>query len=140
MKISVKKLKQEAIIPKYAHDTDAGLDLYSIEDYTLKSKQRYIFKIGISVQIPDGYVGLFWDKSGLAAKFGIKVMGGVIDNGYRGEYGIILYNTSDCDFVVKKGDKIAQMLIQKVEHVEVEEVDVLSETDRSDGGFGSSGR
>lgn len=140
IKISVKKLNKEAVIPKYAHQGDAGLDLYSIEDYTLKPKQRYLFKLGISVQIPDGYVGLFWDKSGLAAKFGIKTMGGVIDSTYRGEYGVILYNTSDEDFLVKKGDKVAQMLIQPVLSVEVEEVDVLSKTARNDGGFGSTGR
>lgn len=140
IKLNVKKLNKEAIIPKYAHQGDAGLDLYSIEEHLLKSKERHIFKLGITMELPLGYVGLIWDKSGLAAKFGIKTMGGVIDHSYRGDIGVILYNTSENDYTIKKGDKIAQMLIQQIESAEIEEKEKLSETIRNDGGFGSTGR
>ena len=91
------------------------------------------------MELPEGFVGLVWDKSGLAIKNGIKTMAGVIDSGYRGEIGIVLANLSDQDFKIEKGQKIAQMLIQKVEWAEIEEVKELSKTKRGDGGFGSTG-
>ena len=92
------------------------------------------------MEIPDGYVGLVWDKSGLASKHGIKTMAGVIDSTYRGEISIVLINLGSEDYLVEKNTKIAQILIQKIEQVEIEEVEDLENTERGDRGFGSSGK
>lgn len=140
MRIKFKKLHPEARIPTYAHEGDAGMDLFEIENYILKAGERRVIGTGIAIEIPDGYVGLVWDKSGLAAHHGIKTMGGVIDASYRGEIKIVLLNTSDKDFKIEKGMKIAQLLIQPVVSAEIEEVSELSGTHRSDGGFGSTGK
>jgi dUTP pyrophosphatase len=139
MKIKIKKLNQDAIIPKYAHNGDAGLDLYSVENLILKPKNRIAVKTGISIKLPKGYVGLIWDKSGVAIKSGIKTMAGVMDSGYRGEYKIVLVNLSSKNFEIKKAQKIAQLLIQKIENPQIEIVKELSKTSRGSGGFGSTG-
>ncbi|MCK4635933.1 MAG: dUTP diphosphatase [Candidatus Moranbacteria bacterium] len=139
MKLQIKKNHLDAKIPKYTIEGDAGLELYSLQDVSLFPDERKIVKTGISMKIPKSYVGLIWDKSGIAVKGGIKTMGGVIDSNYRGEVGVILKNLSDDIYEIKKGDKIAQMLIQKVECSIIEEVDELDETERGDGGFGSTG-
>ncbi len=138
MKIKIKKLHPDAIVPKYAHTGDAGMDLFSVEDLILKPNYRAKVKTGISIELPKGYVSLIWDKSGIASK-GIKTMGGVIDCGYRGEYIVVLVNLSSENYEIKKGQKIAQVLIQKVENPKIEIVEELSSTSRGDGGFGSSG-
>jgi len=140
MEIKIKKLHPDAIIPRYAHHGDAGMDLFSVEDVVIKAGERAIVKTGISIEFEEGYVALVWDKSGLAGKSGIKTMAGVLDSEYRGEYLIVLFNTSKEDFEIKKGNKIAQLLIQKVERAEIEEVENLSETKRGGGSFGSTGR
>lgn len=140
MKIKVKKLSPDANLPCYAHPGDAGLDFFSIEDYDLKPMERHLFSTGISLELPEGFVALVWDKSGLGAVHGIKVLGGVIDAHYRGEYKIGLLNTSDKSFHFKKGDKLAQVLIQPVVSAELEEVDKLSDSVRGEKGFGSSGK
>ncbi len=140
MKLKIKRLNNDAKPPAYAKEGDAGLDLFSAEDYTLAPKTRHLFKMGFAMEIERGYVALDWDKSGLAYKKGIKTMGGVIEHTYRGELGIILYNTSDEPFEVKKGDKVAQLLFQPIARAEVEETATLSETVRGTGGFGSTGR
>ncbi len=137
--IKIKKLREDAVLPSYAHEGDAGMDLFSCEDYILKAGERRLFKTGLSIELPRGYVSLIWDKSGLAFKHGITVLGGVIEYTYRGEYRVILLNTSEKDFNIKKGDKIAQLLIQPICNAEIEETGVLSETERGEGGFGSSG-
>lgn len=137
-KIKVKKLSSDAIVPKYAHEDDAGLDVYSIQNLVLKPHYRAVVKTGISMELPKNHVALVWDKSGMASK-GIKTMGGVIDAGYRGEYKIVLVNLSSKDFEIKKGQKIAQILIQKVEKPEIEEVKKLKKSSRGGGGFGSTG-
>jgi len=139
MKIKIKKLKPEAIIPSYAHEGDAGMDIYSCEDVLIKAGERAIISSGIALEFPKDYVALVWDKSGLAAKNGIKTMAGVGDSGYRGEYKIVLLNTGKEDYQVRKGDKICQILIQPIEQVEIEEVSELGDSERGDGGFGSSG-
>ncbi len=139
MKILVKKLHLEAKLPSYAHPGDAGMDLFSAEDIAINSGERIVCKTGVAMQIPEGYAGLIWDKSGIAAKNGIKTMGGVIDSGYRGEIGIVMQNLSKDVYNIKKGEKIAQMLIQRVESPEIVEVEELSDTSRGDGGFGSTG-
>jgi len=139
VRVKVKKLVEGARVPTYAHEGDAGMDLYSVEELVIPAVERRVVKTGISMEIPEGYVALFWDKSGLAAKKGITVMGGVIDSHYRGEFMIILFNSSKEDFEIREGDKIAQVLIQKVERAEIEEVEELGETLRGEGRFGSTG-
>lgn len=139
MKIRVKKLHPDAKIPAFAHPGDAGMDLYSVEDIVLLPGGRASVPTGIAIELPDGYVSLVWDKSGPSHKFGVKTLGGVIDSSYRGEYLIGLINLGQESFEIKKGQKIAQVLIQKVEHPEVEEVTELGDTSRGAGGFGSTG-
>lgn len=140
IQVKVKRLHENAILPKYAHEGDAGMDLFSCEDYAIKSGERALIKTGLSLEFPEGYVALIWDKSGLAANKGIKTMAGVIEYTYRGEYKIVLFNTSKEDFFIKKGDKIAQVLIQPIATAEITEVKELSETSRGEGGFGSTGK
>lgn len=139
MKLSVKKLIPEAKVPTRAHHDDAGLDLYAAEEYVLQPGARQAVKTGVAIAIPSGYVGLIWDKSGIAAKAGIKTMGGVIDASYRGEVQVIVTNLSSNDHTIEKGSKISQILIQKVELPEVCEVSELDDTIRGEGGFGSTG-
>jgi len=140
MQIKIKKLNPEVKIPTYSHPGDAGADLYSLEDCTLKPGQRHSFGLGFSMEMPEGYAALFWDKSGLAAKYGLHCLAGVMDYGYRGEYTLVLHNTSPEPYQIKKGDKIAQMLIQPIEIVEFVETDELSPTSRKDGAWGSTGK
>ncbi|MCA9477798.1 MAG: dUTP diphosphatase [Nanoarchaeota archaeon] len=140
MNIKVKKLHPDAIIPQAAHDSDAGVDLHALEDYELQPGERKLFPTGLSMELPPGYVSLIWPRSGLANKRGIDVLAGVIDAGYRGDYGVILLNTGQIPCVIKKGERIAQLLIQNITLPQFEEVDSLSETDRGEGGFGSSGK
>lgn len=139
IEIKVKKIRQDVIFPRYAHSGDAGRDLFSCEDYVLKAGKRKTFPLGFKADVPEGYVVHVWDKSGLASKHGIKTMAGVIDSSYRGEYMVVLLNTSDKDYMIKKGDKIAQAVITKIEFPKIIEVDELSETSRGEGGFGSTG-
>ena len=114
MTIKFQKILAEAIIPRYVHHGDAGMDIFSAEDAIIKARERKNVKTGVKMELPEGFVGLVWDKSGLALKNGIKTMAGVIDSGYRGEIGIVLVNLSDQNYKVEKGQKIAQMLIQKL--------------------------
>jgi len=139
MIIKIKKLNPEAKLPSYAHEGDAGLDLFSCEDKLIRAGTREIISTGIAMEYPKDYATLVWDKSGMAAKFGIKVLGGVFEHIYRGEYMIILLNTSHEDYQVKKGQKIAQLLVQPIAHAEIEEVEKLSESSRGEGRFGSTG-
>ncbi len=140
MKLKIKKLHPDAKIPGYAHMGDAGMDLFAVESFELEPMQRKSVPLGLAVEIPEGYVGLVWDKSGLSHKYGLKNFGGVIDSGYRGEIHAGIMNLSDKFFSFEKGQKIAQLLIQKVEHIDFEEVGELSETDRGGQGFGSTGK
>lgn len=140
MKIKIKKLHPDAKIPFYAHPGDAGMDLFTVEPFELEPMERKSVPLGLAVEIPEGYVGLVWDKSGLSHKYGLKNFGGVIDSGYRGEIHAGIMNLSDKFFSFEKGHKIAQLLIQKIEDVTFEETDELSETTRGDHGFGSSGK
>ncbi len=138
MKLKIKKLNSEAIVPKYAHKGDAGMDLYSIENLILEPKHRTMVATGISFELPKGYVALVWDKSGIAKK-GVTTLAGVIDSSYRGEIKIALLNVSSKPYKIKKGEKIAQILIQKVEQPKIQVVEELSKTTRGKGGFGSTG-
>lgn len=139
MKILVKKISDEAKLPSFGRTGDAGMDLYSVENAVLKPGQRIFCKTGIAIKILEGYVGLVWDKSGSAHKFGIKTLGGVYDSNYTGEYLIGLVNLSQEDFIIKKGQKIAQLLVQKIESPQIEEVGELPETNRGEQRFGSGG-
>lgn len=139
MLIKFQKILDEAVIPHYAHTGDAGMDIFSAEEMVIKAGERKNIRTGLKMEMTDGFVGLVWDKSGLALKNGIKTMAGVIDACYRGEIGIVLANLSDQDYKIEKGQKIAQMLIQKIERAEIEEAQKLGETKRADGGFGSTG-
>jgi dUTP pyrophosphatase len=138
MLIKIKKLNPEAILPRYAHPGDAGLDLFSCEEHTLQPGERKLFSTGISIELPEGYVSLIWDKSGVANS-GIHTMAGVLEHTYRGEYKVVLLNTSNIPYEVKKGQKIAQLLIQPIVTAEIQEVEELSETARGEGAFGSTG-
>lgn len=140
MVLKVKKLDAQAKLPTRATLGDAGLDLYSTQEVVIRSGERLMVGTGIAMEIPIGYAGLVWDKSGLAAKKGLKVMGGVIDAGYRGEVRVVLTNLGDATHTIAVGDKIAQLLIQKVGFPEVTEVSELSDSERGEGGFGSTGR
>ncbi len=156
--IKFKKLHPDAQIPKYAHNGDSGMDLISVEDTIIPPKQRATISTGISMELPrpielfkdmterDHKVSLFLEaqvrsRSGLAAKHGIFVLNspGTVDNSYRGEIKVILYNTSEIPFVVEKGMKIAQMVIAEAFQIPTVEVDELNETDRGAKGFNSSG-
>ncbi|MFZ2193002.1 MAG: dUTP diphosphatase [Candidatus Moraniibacteriota bacterium] len=139
MKIQIKKIDQDAIIPKFSQIGDVAMDLFSSEDVVLTPGQRISCKTGVAIKIPEGYAGLIWDKSGPSHKFGIKTLGGVFDSNYTGEYLIGLINLSQENFEIKKGQKIAQVLFQKIEIPEIEEVEELEKTNRGEGAFGSTG-
>lgn len=139
VKVKIQRVHPDATVPKYAHDGDAGMDLHSCENYILKPGDKVLVSTGICMAIPEGYVGLIWDRSGLAAKNSIHVLAGVVDSGYRGEVCVVLKNLGDEEFEVTKNMRVAQMLIQSVSSVIVEESDSLDKTDRDKNGFGSTG-
>jgi len=140
LSVKVRRLYKDSKLPCYAHPGDAGMDLFSQKNYLIRSGQRKVLSTGVAIEIPSGYVSLIWDKSGLATKNGLKVLGGVIDSGYRGEYIVTLHNLSKKSYQVKKGDKIAQLLIQPVSHCKIIETKNLSQSIRGEKGFGSSGK
>lgn len=140
MKIKLQKLNPDVKILSYAHPGDAGLDLYSQEDCTLQPGERHEFSLGFALEIPDGFVALVWDKSGLAFKHGIHSLGGVIDAGYRGEYKVTLINLGHEPYLFEKGDKLAQLLIQPKISAQIEVADKLTDSSRGVGAFGSTGK
>lgn len=133
--------ESEDLIPTYALPGDAGADLKSSIDITIAAGKRTSIPTGVKIAIPEGYVGLVHPRSGLASKYGITVLNapGTIDSGYRGEINVILLNTNEYEFEVKRGDRIAQLVIQAVDTAVFELVDVLDETVRGEGGLGSTG-
>ncbi len=139
--LKVKKLNEEAIIPNFAHKGDAGMDLYSIEEVVIPKSETRLIKTGISIELPKMTEAQVRPRSGLALKHSITVLNspGTIDEGYRGEIGVILINHGKEDFVVTKNMKIAQMVIKPIYEISIEEVNDLSDTDRGEGGFGSTG-
>lgn len=138
--LKIKRLRENVKIPQYAHSDDGGLDLYAAEDVTLAPNERTAISTGIAMEIPDGHVGLIWDKSGLSIKHGLKTLGGVVDSGYRGEIFVGIMNLSDAEYIIRKGEKIAQLIIQRKEEIEIEETERLSVTVRGEGRFGSTGK
>jgi len=142
LEILVTKLDDDAVIPTYAKPGDAGADLYSISELVLAPGQRALVKTGIAIAIPSGYVGLVHPRSGLGLKNGISVVNtpGTIDAGYRGEIGVVLINHDLMEsFQVKKGDRVAQLVIQKVENAQFKVVNQLPDSERATGGYGSTG-
>ena len=135
------KIKVVGNVPTYARQGDAGCDLVANENVTLGPHSRKLVKTGTWVEIPDGYVGLIHPRSGLALKQGITVLNtpGTIDSGYRGEIGVILFNSTMDIIDIDRGTRIAQMVFQKFETADFEVVDALTDSDRGEGGFGSSG-
>ena len=139
MELKVKKINPDAKLPQYSHKGDAGLDLFSSVDCVLQKGEVRPVPTGIKVAIPKGNVGLIWDKSGISLK-GAHRLAGVIDSGYRGEVRVVMVNLGADAFVIEKGMKIAQFLIQPVVEIEVTEVEELEETARGENGFGSTGK
>ena len=139
MKIKIKKLHEDAKLPTHGHPGDASIDFYSLEDVVFLPGKQERVHTGVAIEIPEGYVGLIWDKSSVSFNLGLKIMGGVIDSGYRGEIIMSLFNTGDKKIILEKNHKVAQMLIQKFEHCDILEVDELSQTVRGEGREGSTG-
>ena len=127
-------------LPKYETEGSAGMDIASNEDYILKPERRTIISTGLFVEIPQGYELQVRPRSGMAAKYGITVLNapGTIDSDYRGEIGVILYNSGQSNYEIKKGDKIAQLVLAPITQAEWEVVENLSSTKRGEGGFGST--
>ena len=140
MQLPVKKFHPDAKLPAYAHQTDAGMDLFTVEDFTLRPGEHRIVPTGVGFAVPVGYAALTWDKGGVALKRHIKVMGGVFDSDYRGELLIGLTNLGKEPQTFIVGDKIAQIIIQAIENVDLVEVEEFDETARGEGRFGSTGK
>ncbi len=139
MRVKIQRIDKDIEMVRYAHDGDAAFDLRSSEDMNLSAGEKVIVPTGIKMAIPEGFAGLIWDRSGLAANSSLHCLAGVVDSGYRGEIKIVLVNLSNNDMYIKKGMRIAQMIIQKVEYPTLEEVESLNDTKRNEGGFGSTG-
>lgn len=143
IKLQIKLLDPDLPMPRYQHEGDAGLDLPSRVDYVLEPGERALIPTGIAVAIPGGYAGFVLPRSGLASRHGIALVNspGLVDSGYRGEMAIIMINTDNREpFHIKRGDRIAQLVIQRVEEVTLARVDELDDTSRGAGGFGSTGK
>jgi dUTP pyrophosphatase len=150
--MKVKLLHEDAKVPTKANKSDAGWDLYAIEDVTINGGERKTVKTGISIEIPEGYAGLIWPRSGLAVKKGIDVLAGVIDQGYRGEIMVCLFNSTiplplfetpqdeNVQVRIKKGDRIAQILFHETYQFKMHAVSELTTSERGGSGFGSSGK
>jgi dUTP pyrophosphatase len=138
----VKLLDEGMAVPKYQHEGDAGLDLSSRVDYVIDPGERATVPTGIAVAIPPGYAGFVLPRSGLALRHGIALVNspGLIDSGYRGELAIVMINTDKREpFQIKRGDRIAQLVVQRVEAATLLQVSDLDQTSRGSGGFGSTG-
>lgn len=143
MKIKIEKIVDDVPLPEYQHyGEDAGLDLHAAENKVIPAGEYKLIKTGIKIAIPEGYGGFVYPRSGLALDHGITVLNadGVIDPGYRGEIGVILINHGDNIFKIKKGDRIAQLIIHRTFTVEWEKVDNLEKSQRGSGGFGHTGK
>ena len=141
MKIKFKKLNPETKIPEYGHPgEDAGLDLFSLEDCEIKPGERHLFKLGFALEFENGYAAIVKDKGGPPLKYGLHTMGGVFDSGYRGEYNVLSINLSGETTIIKKGQKIAQLVIYPIAFAQLEEVNELDNTSsRGVGQHGSTG-
>ena len=142
VQIPVRRLDPELPLPSYAHPGDAGADLHAASEVTLQPGERALVPTGIAMALPEGYVGLVHPRSGLAARHGISIVNapGTIDSGYRGEVQVCLVNTDRvAPFTVRRGDRIAQLVVQRCETATFVESADLTESARGDGGYGSTG-
>lgn len=140
IKLKIVRLDKTMKMPSYAHHDDGGFDLYAAKDTVIKPGERLSIPTGLKMEIPDGFVGFVWDKSGLSHKHGLKTFGGVIDAGYRGEVMVGIMNLGTEAYTFEKNHKVAQISIQRCEHPAIVEVDELSGSARGEGGFGSTGK
>jgi len=138
--IKVKSVHPEAKLPARANHNDAGADLYSVETKTIPPLSRTLVSTGITIELPEGVYGRIAPRSGLAFKHGLDILAGVIDEGYRGTIGVVVYNTDkDQEYTINIGDKIAQLIIETYHSESFVWSEDLSDSDRSEKGFGSSG-
>lgn len=140
--VSIKILSRDAQIPHMAYNGDAGVDLRSVERIVLEAQERAMVATGLAIALPEGYAGFVLPRSGLAAKHGISIVNapGLIDSNYRGELKVILLNTDpDKSFTIEIGDRIAQLIVMPVPTINFEQVEELTESQRGESGFGSSG-
>jgi dUTP pyrophosphatase len=141
--LEIKRIDRDLPLPSYARDGDAGLDLSSAEDVMLKPGERAVVPTGFAITIPEGFAGFVHARSGRALREGLALPNapGVIDAGYRGELKVLLVNLDPAEPIyISRGEKIAQLVVQRVERAELEEVTELRPSTRGDGGFGSTGR
>lgn len=149
LNLNISVLSENATIPSRNNSTDAGLDLYAVEDVFIAENETKVIKTGLAVAIPNGYVGKIEDRSSMAAR-GLRTGAGVIDSGYTGEVGVVVHNLNNKSnkdpvlwrngYMIKRGDKIAQLLVYKVETPSINVVSSMEKTNRGNNGFGSSGR
>ena len=140
MKMEIEKIHPDVPVPKMAYDDDAAFDLYAAEDVEFAPGQRRQVPTGLKIAIPRGYVGLIRDRSSVAWKQGLTTLAGVIDSGYRGEWLVVLLNTSRETVRIAKHTRIAQFLVLPVAQPEIQVVEKVGESSRGEGGFGSSGQ
>ncbi len=141
--VLVRRLDPDVPLPSYAHPGDAGLDLVTTVDAILEPGERALLPTGIAIALPEGYAGFVHPRSGLALKHGLSIVNapGTVDAAYRGELAVTVINLDRREAVhLRRGDRIAQLVVQRVEHAVLHEVDTLPGSDRGEGGFGSSGR
>lgn len=142
MQIKIKKLIKEAVIPTQGSEYAAGYDLYSCIDADILSNETVAISTGLAIEIPEGYFGAVFARSGLASKEGLRPANcvGVVDSDYRGEIKVMIHNDSKSDRQIKKNERIAQLVILPYLKIEFQECEKLSDTQRGEGGFGSSGK
>lgn len=138
--LKIIRLDPSVPLPTYATVGDAAFDLRTSKDITIAPSERVLIPTALKMEIPVGYVGLVWDRGGVSHKLGIRTLGGVVDAGYRGEIFVSVINLHTEPVSFKKGDKVAQMIIQAREHVEFVEATELSDSERGEGALGSSGK
>ncbi|MHC1685666.1 MAG: dUTP diphosphatase [Clostridiaceae bacterium] len=141
-KLKVKKIHEDAIIPNFAHPGDAGMDLFSVDKLVINPTESALVPTGICIELPEDTEAQVRPRSGLALKHSVTVLNspGTIDEGYRGEIKVILINHGKKPFIIEKGDKIAQMVVKPIYNIDILEVEALDESERGEGGFGSTGR
>lgn len=141
MKIKIKKLEPDAVVPTMGSDAAAGVDLYARSPLVIHPGCNGVVDTGLAVEIPDGYFGAVFARSGMAVRKGLRPANcvGVIDSDYRGPIKVVLHNDTDIIRPVQEGDRVAQLVILPYEKIEFSEVEELTDTERADGGFGSTG-
>lgn len=139
MELKIQKIHPDARLPSFAYEGDAGMDLFSCEDCELEAGEIRAVSTGLRIAVPEGYAGFIWDKSGLALA-GLTTLAGVLDSGYRGELKVVVANLGKRPLHIKKREKIAQLIIKKIERPKIVEAELdFDSTERGEAGFGSSG-